>query len=506
MSPSTRTASSSSFSRSAEQLFGYTADEVVGQNVSMLMPSPHAARHDGYIERYLRTGERRIIGIGRIVEGRRKDGSVFPMELAVGEAVVNQHRIFTGFIRDLSARRKMELELRQSQKMEAIGQLTGGIAHDFNNLLTVILGNLEMLRSRLRDPEQIEILAEAQDAAGLGARADRKPAGLRAPAAAEPEEDGRWAPRCRVQRAHPARRSARPSWSRRGSSDSGRRPSWTPRSSRTRSSTSPSTRGTPCRSGGRLDIEVSAAVIDADDAPLYPDVRPGHYVAIAVTDTGVGMSREVQERAFEPFFTTKPVGSGTGLGLSMVYGFVKQSGGHLQIYSEPGQGTTVRICLPAALDAEERATAPNRAPDPVARGETILVVEDDPRVRRVTVARLKELGYEVVEADGGPAALDLLDAEPALDLLFTDVVMPGGLTGFDLAERARARRPDLKVLFTSGYAAPDTIRQGRGETAHWLHKPYTRADLAWKLRDVLDYPDAPPAASGERRPTFSANT
>jgi CheY-like chemotaxis protein len=239
--------------------------------------------------------------------------------------------------------------------------------------------------------------------------------------------------------------------------------------------------------GGRLSIEISEETIDVDYAQLYPEVRTGRYVAISVTDTGTGMSKDVQERAFEPFFTTKAVGSGTGLGLSMVYGFVKQSAGHVQIYSEPGHGTTVRIYLPIARDEDSRQAPTEPAPaDPLAQGETVLVVEDDPRVRRVTVARLRELGYAVCEADSGPAALATLSKGQSFDLLFTDMVMPGGLTGVELAERVRSEQPHMKVLFTSGYAEPETIKQGQGAAAQWLRKPYTRTDLARKLREVLD--------------------
>jgi CheY-like chemotaxis protein len=215
----------------------------------------------------------------------------------------------------------------------------------------------------------------------------------------------------------------------------------------------------------------------------HTDVTPGFYAMLAVTDTGAGMTPEVRQRAFEPFFTAKGPGGGSGLGLSMVYGFVKQSGGDVQIYSEVGRGTTVRIYLPIRGDAGPVATKrPTRA---VGGGETILVVEDDPRVRRVSVRRLRELGYAVVEVDGGTAALAILDEGGPLDLVFTDIVMPGGMTGMDLARQVRARRPGLKVLFTSGYADPATFQGGMTADDGWLGKPYSRADLASKLRELL---------------------
>ncbi len=211
---------------------------------------------------------------------------------------------------------------------------------------------------------------------------------------------------------------------------------------------------------------------------------------IAVTDTGTGMTREVQEHAFEPFFSTKGPGAGTGLGLSMVYGFAKQSGGHAQIYSEPGRGTTVRLYLPRAQEGE--ATVAQRADVTAnsypAQDERILVVEDDARVRRVTVQRLADLGYRVVEAADGPDALRQMEAVDGFDLLFTDMVMPGGMSGADLAREALRRDPALKVLYTSGYAEPDVVRNEvtAGAGANWLRKPYTAIELARKLREILD--------------------
>jgi CheY-like chemotaxis protein len=211
---------------------------------------------------------------------------------------------------------------------------------------------------------------------------------------------------------------------------------------------------------------------------------------IAITDTGSGMTDDVRRRAFEPFFTTKPIGAGTGLGLSMVYGFVKQSGGHIQIYSEIGRGTSIRIFLPIAAESRiEAETKPEEAAGSnMAQGsETILVVEDDARVRKVTTARLRRLGYQVVEAENGAEALARLTTHPGVAMIFTDVVMPGGMNGDELAEAALARRPDLKVLFTSGFAEPAVARQRLGVGA-WLKKPYTATELAAKIRLVLQQP------------------
>ena len=221
---------------------------------------------------------------------------------------------------------------------------------------------------------------------------------------------------------------------------------------------------------------------------IHPGVRAGHYVVVAVTDTGTGMSKEVQERAFEPFFTTKDVGVGSGLGLSMVYGFARQSGGHVALYSEPGHGSTIRIYLPRAATEEDDHAHHADISGLAAfrgRGQRVLVVEDETRVRRMTVTRLEDLGYHGARRGERPAALALLDTHPEIDLLFTDMIMPGGMTGADLAIAARAKRPGIKVLLTSGYAEPDVVKRGLAADAKWLRKPYSSLDLARTLREMF---------------------
>ncbi len=243
--------------------------------------------------------------------------------------------------------------------------------------------------------------------------------------------------------------------------------------------------------GGRLTVEVSAAKLDADYASMYPEVRTGSYVLISVTDTGAGMPAEVRQRAFEPFFTTKGVGAGTGLGLSMVYGFTKQSGGHVQIYSEVGQGTSVRLFLPAASmvapQAEPVSADGHLPPSGLPGGsETILVVEDDARVRRVAVARLEDMTYRVLQAETAAEALAVLGAHPEVALLFTDIVMPGGMSGDELAREARKLRPGLKIIMTSGFAEPSVAVRELAAEASWLKKPYSAMDLAVRIRELLD--------------------
>ncbi|QFU16326.1 PAS domain-containing sensor histidine kinase [Microvirga thermotolerans] len=476
-----------SFSRSAAALFGYEAHEVMGRNVNMLMPSPYREEHDGYLSRYRRTGERRIIGIGQVVSARRKDGTVFPIELAVGEAMVGEHRLFTGFIRDMTAKQRMEQDLRQAQKMEAVGQLTGGIAHDFNNLLTVILGDLEMVEMRLKDGPLLELVKEARETAEHGAQLTERllAFGRRQPLRPTLTDVGKLLGDMETL----LRRTLGEAVEVRTQGGAG-----LPKVEVDPSQLQSSILNLAINArdampgGGKLTISVANAVIDSDDASLRAQIRPGRYVVISVKDSGSGMSREVQERAFDPFFTTKEIGAGSGLGLSMVYGFVKQSKGHVRIDSELRHGTTVRIYLPASDRTSPKSAAlRGKATEALrARGETVLVVEDEPRVRRLTTKRLRDLGYQVLEAANGPAALAILDAESRIDLVFTDIVMPGGMTGADVARHVQDRRPEIKVLFTSGYAEPDLVKQGLAKSAFWLKKPYTTADLAQTLRRILD--------------------
>lgn len=478
-----------SFSNAAEKLFGITAENICGRNISNLMPSPDRESHDHYISHYIETGEKKIIGYGRVVTGQRADGTKFPMELHVGETSANGERIFTGFVRDLTSRMKIEDDLRQAQKMEAVGQLTGGIAHDFNNLLTVISGNLEMIEANLPEGPLQTLLTEAQDAASDGAKLTEQllAFGRRQPLKPALSDLGQLVS---------------------GFSDLLRRTLGENIELRTvinGSNHNVLVDGSQLQNallnialnardamprGGSLTTEISRVHLDADYAKMYPQVRTGDFVLISVTDTGIGMSDEVKEHAFEPFFTTKGVGAGTGLGLSMVYGFVKQSGGHIQLYSEAGHGTTIRIYLPwvkidasavtqSQAKAEKRDTLPGGA-------ERVLVVEDDPRVRRVAVARLIATGYEVVEAGDAHAALDLLRNNPDISLLFTDIVMPGGMTGDELAKEARILRPDLKILFTSGYTEPTLGGREFVVSGSWLKKPYTARELAIRIRELLD--------------------
>jgi CheY-like chemotaxis protein len=240
--------------------------------------------------------------------------------------------------------------------------------------------------------------------------------------------------------------------------------------------------------GGRLTIETANAPIDDDYAASHAGLIPGQYVVVSVSDTGTGMDANTVAKAFEPFFTTKPVGKGTGLGLSQVYGFVKQSGGHVRIDSELGHGSTVKIFLPRLIGADNEAEVVDQPPLPVGtREETVLVIEDDDDVRTYSVETLRELGYRVIEAHDGPSGLSLLERQSHVDLLFTDIVLPGGMTGAQVAAHARKLRPELKVLFTTGYARNAIVHRGRLDRgAQLITKPFSHAELAAKVRYVLD--------------------
>jgi PAS domain S-box-containing protein len=406
--------------------------------------------------------------------------------------------------------------LRHSQKMEAIGNLTGGVAHDFNNLLQVISGNLQLLMREVAGNDRAEKrVANAMAGVGRGSKLASQllAFGRRQPLEPRVVNIGRLI---------------------RGMDDLLRRTLgeaveietmiagglWNTLADPTNLENALLNLAINARDAmdqqGRLTIEAGNAFLDDAYVRSHADVEAGQYVMVAVTDTGSGMSPEVLEQVFEPFFSTKPEGKGTGLGLSMVYGFVKQSGGHVKIYSEPGQGTTVKLYLPRSAQAEDVLVESESGP--VSGGnETILVVEDDEGVRETVIALLSELGYRVLKAHDAQSALAVIESGVAIDLLFTDVVMPGTLKSPELARKAKERLPDLGVLFTSGYTENAIVHGGRlDEGVNLISKPYSHEALARKVRQVLTQsgkrPDAemarpaepqapPPAPKPERRLT-----
>jgi PAS domain S-box-containing protein len=488
-----------SVNKACVSLFGYSPEEVVGQNISILMPEPYHSEHDRYIAAYLATGVARIIGVGREVIGRRKDGSTFPMELAVGESPQAGNHAFVGIVRNVTERREAETQreqLRHSQKMEAVGQLTGGLAHDFNNLLAIIIGNLDMLREiRAGDPVTDELVRDALDSALRGADLTRRLLAFARRQPLQPE-------RVDINEVIGAIvRLLTRTLGENVAIEMSLSPSvWPVQIDQAQFEAVIANLATNARDamprGGSLLIDTRNGHLDPAYAAAHDDVTPGDYVVVEVSDSGIGMPSDILLRIFEPFFTTKEQGKGTGLGLSMVFGFMKQSGGHITVYSEPGKGTTFRLYLPRV--SEVAVAQEDHSDEPASRGgsETILVVEDNAGLRRIVMRQLGEAGYRVLEAPDAEAAMTIIDSAEPIHLLLTDVVMPGAMDGRDLARVAMARRPSLRVLLTSGF--PDARWSGSPSRtgSRLLSKPYRKEELRHAVREVLDEPrlgGAPPA-------------
>ena len=387
----------------------------------------------------------------------------------------------------VEARIESERKLAQAQKMESIGHLTGGVAHDFNNLLQVILGNNDLLAEELADRPRLRAMAEmSRAAAERGAELTHRLLSFARKQALDPKP-------CDVNKLVAGldgllRRSLGEQTEIETSLDPQLWPALldAPQMESALVNLCINARDA-MPSGGRIVIETANATLDETYATAQGEVAPGDYVMVAVSDHGIGMDAATLAQAFEPFFTTKEVGKGSGLGLSMVYGFAKQSNGHVKIYSEPGHGTTVRLYLPRAAAAMAHPQ-PAETPEEASGGnEKILLVEDDELVRSHVGTQLRDLGYRVVSVGNGAAALAALRQFPDIDLLFTDIVMPGGMNGDALAEQALALRPDLRLLFTSGYSETALQRGGRLQgRARLLQKPYRRRDLTAMLRAALD--------------------
>ncbi len=395
-------------------------------------------------------------------------------------------------VSDMTQRARAEAVLRESQKMQAIGQLTGGIAHDFNNLLTVILGNLEFTRARLEadHPAQAR-LERAGWAAQRGANltAQLLAFARKQPLAPKPIDLSASMP----DLVPLLRRTLGEQIDLRFVDSAGLWPAMADPAQLEAAVLNLALNARDAMpGGGRLTIELANKVLDESYARAHADVTAGDYVMVAVSDTGTGMAPEVAARIFEPFYTTKPDGKGTGLGLAMVWGFVRQSAGHVKVYSEPGEGTAVKVYLPRAVGvAAGAAAAISRGGPPASlpRGHaTVLVVEDEPAVREIATEILRDLGYRVLEAADGDEALRVFGAHAAeVDLLLTDVVLPGSLRGREVAERITAVRPAVRVLYMSGYTENSIVHGGRlDDGVHLLGKPFRREQLARKVAEMLE--------------------
>ena len=475
----------------AERIKGYAREEIVGRHFSTFYTSD---------DRGLDIPKKALAAAAATgkyeAEGwrMRKDGTRFWASVIIN-AIKSPDGELLGFAkvtRDMTERRAADERARQAQKMEGIGQLTGGVAHDFNNLLTIIIGNLEVLQRNLAEvPPPLERLKRSADNAIRGSRraeflTQRLLAFSRqTPLDPKPIDIGRLVA---------------------GLSDMLRRTLGEQVTVETvlggglwHASVDPNqlevaiinlavNARDAMPQSGKLTLETANVYLDDKYAASQVEVVPGQYVMVAVSDNGSGMSPDVQAKAFDPFFTTKDVGHGTGLGLSQVYGFAKQSRGHVKIYSEVGVGTTIKLYFPRIHSSQSHEE--NEDTELLARSsatETVLVVEDDADVRTFSCETLRELGYNIIEADTGRTALAILNSNPNVRVLFTDVGLPGGMNGRQLADEARRRRPNLKVLFTTGYARNAIVHDGRLDPGvELITKPFTQAALSSKLRDIID--------------------
>jgi PAS domain S-box-containing protein len=473
----------------AEKTFGWLRHEVIGKQLSeIIVPASQRAAHLKGFQRYLTTGVSRLLEKRVALQAIRRNGEEFPIEAMISAIQTKNGQVFSAFLGDMTDLRRTEQQLQQVQKLEAVGQLTAGIAHDFNNMLSIVVGNLEIaLEDMDTASKNAQVVTRALNAALHGAELTHRLLAFARQQALEPKTflidellpdvvtvlkrtlgagiainlvpgKGAWPAYADPSQVQDAvlnlainARDAMPH-------------------------------------GGTLTIETANVSLDEDYSCGNPDVTPGDYALLAVTDTGTGISPEIMRHVIEPFFTTKSPGKGTGLGLSMIYGFARQSGGHLKLYSELGHGTTVKLYLPRARGSATGAqTVQELDEPPQGSGEHVLVVEDNNELRRTAVTVLERLGYRVSKAENAEAALSLLDGGEHIDLLFSDIVMTGRLTGRDLAQRVKTLRPRIKILLTTGYAEKASVDGAQD----WpiLNKPYRRRELAAKVREALDRGD-----------------
>ncbi|WP_245320004.1 MASE4 domain-containing protein [Bradyrhizobium sp. LMTR 3] len=467
-------------SPSVTDILGYQPSEMVGHNAIGFI-HPDDLEHTRREMRAARRGQSKRNFETRYVS---KEGKTVALNWTGTWSEPVRRHFFIG--RDLTEKQAAEAQLRHAQKMDAVGQLTGGVAHDFNNILTVITGTIGILEEAVADQPQLAAVTKLIDeAAERGANLTKH---LLAFARKQPLQPVEVDVNALVLEAakllHPTlgeHIEITPLLA---------EDAWTALADPNQLSTAVLNLAINARdampNGGKLALETSNVFLDENYASMQSEVTSGNYVMIAVSDTGSGIPPALLERVFEPFFTTKEVGRGTGLGLSMVFGFVKQSGGHVKIYSEEGHGTSVKIYLPRATGLQQTAAEALIAGNIEGGNETVLVVEDDALVRRYVITQIESLGYTTLEAANASDALRIIDNVPNVDLLFTDVIMPGVMNGRQLVDEALKRRPDLKTLYTSGYTENAIVHHGRLDSGVLLlAKPYRKSELARMIRLAL---------------------
>jgi PAS domain S-box-containing protein len=474
-------------SERVEPLFGYAPAEIIGRPFEILVPGRLRTGDAAHVRDLMRVPRVRDSSLEQYV--LRKDGTEVLTEMSVSPHQTPAGLVVIVAIRDITLRKRMEAALQQSQKMEAVGQLTSGVAHDFNNILGGIIGNLDLLSELIADDPKAARYAEQSLAAALSGAALVKRMlafSRRQPLRLEPLDL-----RETIASVTPLiRRTVSEQISIVDNLADGL---WLAMADPSQIENAVLNLAINARDampeGGVLSIECRNMTVEEDVAPAYgQDFRAGDYVVVSVTDTGHGMTPDVAARAFDPFFTTKEHGVGTGLGLSMVLGTMSQSGGTARIYSELGHGTTVRLYLPRTTDAQKPETGRGIDTNAPSRGdERVLVVEDDERIRSVSCAMLTDLGYCVESVESADEALARITGGDRFDLVFSDVVMPGAHTGLTLARELRALDPSLKIVLTSGYTSPTKFQEEIGQLGiELISKPFRKVELAALIRRVLD--------------------
>jgi PAS domain S-box-containing protein len=476
----------SDWNSQAEKIFGWSRSDALGKRLAdLIIPEEQRDAHRAGLERYLRTGHRKILGRRLELQALRRDGKEITVELSVTGLRRRDGVVFNGFIRDLTDRIAAQDRIRQAEKMEALGQLTGGIAHDFNNILTVITGTIEILADAVRkEPQLAAITRMIDEAASRGAELTQHLLAFARKQPLQPREVD--VNTLLIDTA----KLLRPTLGGQIEietilQDEECFATVDPNQLTTAILNLALNARDAMSNGGKLVLETGSVHLDEGYASAHGDVEPGRYIRIAVSDTGSGIPAAMLDKVFDPFFTSKGPGKGTGLGLSMVYGFVKQSAGHIKIYSEEGHGTTIKMYLPPGV-ATSAASRTASIASLEGGNETILVVEDDRLVRDYVLTQLRSLGYVTLEAANAADAIAIVKAGQAFDLLFTDVIMPGGLNGRQLADELQKIKPGLKVLFTSGYTENAIIHHGRLDTGVLLlAKPYRKSEMAAMIRTAL---------------------